>query len=95
MHGLTGLVAVVGGILLFLVPIAGLTARFALKPLVDSVARAMQARQPVGDAGVERRLFALEQEVSQLRGDLQRLSDGRDFDRKLASSSADAVTAGS
>jgi len=95
MEDLTGLVAVLGGLLLVLIPIAGLTARFALKPLIESIAKAMQARQGMGGdslVSVERRLASLEAEVSSLRTDLVRLGDGRDFDRKLAAtSSAEAV----
>ena len=90
MEDLTGLIAVLGGLLLVLIPIAGLTARFALKPLIESIAAAMQARQGTAGeslAAVERRMASLEAEVSSLRTDLVRLGDGRDFDRKLAASS--------
>ena len=91
MNDLTGIIAVSGGILLFLIPIAGLTARFALKPLIESITKAMQARQGTGggDAllAVERRLASLEQEVSSLRTDLHRVGDAREFDRRLAAGS--------
>ncbi|HEX6749344.1 MAG TPA: hypothetical protein VF092_18765 [Longimicrobium sp.] len=93
MENLTGMIAVLGGLLLVLIPIAGLTARFALKPLIESIAAAMRARQGPGGgeslASVERRLASLEAEVSSLRTDLVRLGDGRDFDRKLAASSTE------
>lgn len=91
MGDLTGLIAVVGGILLILVPIAGLTARFALKPLIDSISKAMQARQGAGVdtlLGMERRLAALEAEVTSMRGELQNASDAKSFDRQLAASSS-------
>ncbi|NIP82364.1 MAG: hypothetical protein GWM90_25330, partial [Gemmatimonadetes bacterium] len=35
---------VVASFLILFVPVAGLTLRFALKPLVDSIARVMEAR---------------------------------------------------
>ncbi|HEX8906096.1 MAG TPA: hypothetical protein VF771_14710 [Longimicrobiaceae bacterium] len=93
MNDLLPIISVAGGILLFLIPIAGLTARFALKPLIESIAKAMAARQGTGgDAllSVERRLAALEAEVSSLRTDLHRIGDVKEFDRKLAASSSDA-----
>lgn len=98
MADLTGIIAVTGGILLFLIPIAGLTARFALKPLIESVTRALQARQGTGgDAllAVERRLAALEQEVSSLRTDVYRVGDAKEFDRRLAAGSAADASSGS
>jgi hypothetical protein len=78
------IVAVSGGILIVLVPIAGLTARFALKPLIESITEAMRVRQGSGDVqGMERRVAMLEQELTSLRGEVARAADGADFDRKL------------
>lgn len=48
------MLAVAGGLLIVLIPVAGLTARFALKPLIESISSAMRARQGIGDV-VERR----------------------------------------
>lgn len=82
---LNGIIAVTGGILIVLIPVAGLTARFALKPLIETVAKAMQARR--GDESVqlmERRLALLEREMAAMRTELQQVSDGHAFDRKLA-----------
>ena len=89
------IIAVTGGILIVLVPIAGLTARFALKPLIESVTAALRARQ-VGEvpAGVERRMALLEEEVAALRGELRRVSDGTAFDRSLAGPSPETPRAG-
>ena len=36
---LTAIVAIVMGMLVVLIPVAGLTARFALKPVVEALAR--------------------------------------------------------
>jgi hypothetical protein len=88
-------IAVTGGILIVLVPIAGLTARFALKPLIESVTAAMRVRQGGEVAGMERRMAMLEEEVAGLRGDLRRVSDGAAFDRSLAASSPETPRAGS
>jgi len=88
---LNGIIAVTGGLLIVLIPVAGLTARFALKPLIETVARAMQARR--GDEAMqlmERRMALLETEMSAMRAELQQIADGRAFDRKLAAGSSRA-----
>jgi hypothetical protein len=86
---LVAILAVSGGLLVVLIPVAGLTARFALKPLIDSVTAAMRVRQGGGDvSGMERRLAALEQELASLRGELQQVADGAAFDRRLAAPSS-------
>jgi len=96
MDDFIGMIAVAGGILIVLIPIAGLTARFALKPLIESVTAAMRARQG-GEvsAGVERRMALLEDEVAALRGELRKVSDGAAFDRSLAAPSPEPPRADS
>ena len=79
------LIAVSGAFLVVLIPVAGLTARFALKPLIETVAKVMQARQ--GNEAiqlVERRMAALEQEMALMRSELQQVGEGKEFYRKLA-----------
>ncbi len=71
---------VVASFLILFVPVAGLTLRFALKPLVDSIARVMEAR--VGREAQElldQRVTLLEQELQQVRS----LAEGGAFDRTL------------
>lgn len=68
--------------LLVFIPVAGLTLRFALKPMVDSIARLMEVRARSEEGALlERRIALLEQEVRALRGEgtgLQKqLSGGR------------------
>jgi hypothetical protein len=75
--------ALVGGIII-LVPLAGLTLRFALKPMVDSVARLMEARS--GGAAVDlvdKRVSLLEQELQLLRGEIRQLNDRSEFYDRL------------
>lgn len=77
--------------LVVLVPVAGLTLRFALKPMVDSIARLMEARN--GSAArsleaidlVDKRLALLEQELQLLRGEVQHLDERNEFYEKLTS----------
>jgi hypothetical protein len=78
------ILAISGGLLVVLIPIAGLTARFALKPLIESITEAMRVRQGGDTQGMERRLALLEQELTSMRGELQRAADGAAFDRSLA-----------
>jgi hypothetical protein len=67
-----------------LTPVAGLTIRMALKPVVDSIARLLELRMKSATTELlERRIDLLEQEVHSLRADRERLSDERDFYRQL------------
>jgi hypothetical protein len=81
---LVPILAISGGLLVVLIPIAGLTARFALKPLIESDAAAMRVRQGGDVQAMEQRIARLEQELTSLRGEVSRVADGADFDRKLA-----------
>ena len=74
------------GILTVLIPIAGLTARFALKPIVEAMARMKEIQ--AGNEGralgiLEQRVALLEQQQQILEGTVQRLGEFRDFDRQL------------
>jgi hypothetical protein len=84
MDDIVPILAISGSILVVLIPIAGLTARFALKPLIESITDAMRVRQGGDVQGMERRLAQMERELSTLRGELQRAADGVAFDRSLA-----------
>jgi hypothetical protein len=84
---LTGLVAVIMGTLMFLIPIAGLTLRYAIKPVTEAVARMREGgndREAL--ALLERRMALLEQEVHGLGGmrdELGRLLEELEFQRQL------------
>lgn len=81
---LTAIVAVVMGMSLFLIPIIGLTARFALKPTVEALSRFFEGRgQDESLKIMERRLALLEQQVDVLEGALRRVEDGARFDAEL------------
>ena len=82
------IVGIIAMFLIVFVPVAGITARIAFKPLIDALAKAIQARQ--GNEAMqlmERRLALLEQELQSVRGEVHQLSDERDFYRKLAAES--------
>ena len=83
---LTGLVAVTLGCLIVLVPIAGITARFALKPIVESFARMREVQS--GSTGrelgvLEQRVALLEQQFQNLEGSIKQIGDLKEFDRQL------------
>lgn len=83
-------IAVTGGILMFLIPIAGLTARFALKPIVESIARLKEMQGTGGGSSsdvrqLDQRLTMIEQQMQTMEGSIRQLSDARDFDRQLSS----------
>jgi hypothetical protein len=85
----TALVAVLLGMMVILIPVAGLTVRFALKPIAESIARMRESstgREQL--ALIERRMALVEQEVQAIPGirdDVARLVEELEFQRRLAS----------
>lgn len=84
---LTGLVAVILGCLMILIPVAGFTLRFAIKPITEAL---LAARQSGTDREavqlIERRLALLEQEVhgvTEMRGEISRLLEEVEFAKAL------------
>jgi hypothetical protein len=74
--------------LIIFVPVAGITARIAIKPIVEAFTKYMQVRQGTeGMELLERRMALLEQELGATRAEVQSLSEARDFDRQIAAGS--------
>lgn len=85
---LTALVAVILGISTVLIPIIGLTARFALKPTVEALSKFFESKgQEETVAILERRQALLEAQVEQMESTVRRLGEVSDFDRQLESGS--------
>jgi hypothetical protein len=83
---LTAIVAIVMGISVILVPVIGLTARFALKPLVESLGHFFQSRNVEESVRIlERRMGLLEQHLETMETTLLRLSEAAEFHRDLRS----------
>lgn len=81
---LTGVIAVVMGMMVVLIPIAGLTARFALKPIAEAVARMRDAQGSNQQlALMEQRLSLLEQQLTGMELDVRRIEEYAEFDREL------------
>jgi hypothetical protein len=86
------LVAVTLGCLMFLIPIAGFTARFALKPIVETLAKYREMQQSSGNSEremhvLEQRVALLEQQYQTLENSMTRLGELREFDKQLGSGS--------
>lgn len=82
----TGVIAVVMGLMVVLIPVAGVTARFALKPIAEAVARMREAQGTSRELQlIEQRLALMEQQLSGLETDVRRIEDRTEFDRQLMS----------
>lgn len=79
------LVAVALGGLTLLIPVAGLTVRFALKPLVEALSlhRARQGESQEMQL-LERRVSLIEQQMQSIDNNLERLVEKAEFDRQLS-----------
>ena len=83
------IIAMLAVFLCFFVPIAGLTLRFALKPIVESIARLLEVRAMAAPAAAaaelnERRIALLEAELGAMRQDLQRVVEQKEFMDRLS-----------
>lgn len=81
---LTELVATILGVSIVLVPVIGLTVRFALSPAVEALSKVFESRGADEQLRIlQRRLELQDQELAALQHTVQNLSDGRDFERQL------------
>lgn len=80
-----GLAGVIMGTLIFIIPVAGLTARFVLKPIVESLALARQTPQTAERlASLESRMALLENQLEGTDAELRRLSEESEFRKELS-----------
>ncbi len=74
------------GILLVMIPVAGLTLtltlRFAIKPFVEALARALRESGRLG-GGSNPQIEALSEQVESLMAEVQRLGEAQRFDKEL------------
>lgn len=86
---LTSLVAVILGISVVLVPVIGLTARFALKPIVEAMGRSFEHKGLDETVQImDRRMALMEQQIESMDGTVRRLADVAEFHRSLDSGNA-------
>lgn len=80
----TSVVAVFMGTLMVIIPIAGLTLRFAIKPIAEAVARVREADSTHREMSMmEQRVDLLERQLAALESDVHRLREVEDFHAQL------------
>lgn len=81
---LVALVGTILGISIVLIPVAGLTLRFALKPAITALTRFFD-HQGIEESVrmLERRIEFQEHQIQSLENTIRRLSDESEFDKKL------------
>lgn len=86
---ITSLVATILGISIVLIPVIGVTARFALKPTVEAFGRFFD-HQGLGETVrvLERRIDFQERQIEALESTVRGLTEGSEFDRALLESKA-------
>jgi hypothetical protein len=81
---LTAVISVVMGISVILIPVIGLTARFALKPTVEALSRIFEGRgRDETVQMLERRVALLEQQLDAVESSVSRLEETSQFDAAL------------
>ncbi len=82
---LVALVGTILGISIVLVPVIGLTARYALKPTVEALAKIFESRSSDETVRIlERRVELQEQQIESLQASVKLLTETQEFDRQLA-----------
>ncbi len=72
------------GMLVILIPIAGLTLRFAIKPIAEAVARVRAAEASSREVSMlEQRVELLERQLSAMESDVHRIREIEEFHAQL------------
>lgn len=83
---ITAVIGTVMAMSVVLIPVIGVTARFALKPTVEALSQFLQGRgQEETTRIMERRIALLEQQVDVLESGLRRVEEVTEFDQRLRS----------
>ena len=81
-----GIIAIVMGISIVLIPVAGLTLRFAIKPSVEALARAFEHKGLEDTVSIlERRMGFLESQMESMEHTVNRLAEAVEFQNELQS----------
>jgi hypothetical protein len=81
---LTAIVGIISGTLFLLIPVAGFTARFAIKPIVEALARHKESQGSNAEVRLlEQRVALLEQQLQSIETSVARLVEKKEFDRQL------------
>ncbi|UCF18430.1 MAG: hypothetical protein JSU87_10805 [Gemmatimonadota bacterium] len=80
----TSVIGVIMGSLIVLIPIAGVTLRFAIKPIAEAMARIRESQSESQQFGLmQQRVDLLERQVSVLESEMHRLREVQDFHAQL------------
>ncbi len=80
----TDVVAVFMGTLIILIPVAGITLRFAIKPIAEAMAKVRQAQGAQEEVQLLRqRLDLMEQQLANVESDMHRLREVQEFNAQL------------
>jgi hypothetical protein len=83
----TALLGVFMGTMIILIPVAGLTLRFALKPIAEAMAKIKEAQGAGKEVAVmQQRIDLLEQQLAGMESDMQRLREVQEFHAQLKAS---------
>ena len=86
----TALLAVFMGISIVLIPVLGITARFALKPTVEALSRFFDRRGSEEVISIlERRMGLMEQQIESIEANVDRLVEMSEFHHELRSPAKD------
>jgi hypothetical protein len=81
---IVSVIGVIGGLSIVLIPIIGLTARFALKPTVEALSRVFEGKSRDDSVQLlERRIALIEQQMDVMESSMQRLAEVTDFNTQL------------
>lgn len=81
---LPAVIGTIGGILIVLIPVAGVTARFALKPIADAIAKVKESQGASREmALMNQRLDLMEGQLSSLESTVQRIAEVQEFHAQL------------
>ncbi len=86
---IVAVIGVIGGISIVLIPIIGLTARFALKPTVEALSRVFEGKRD-GDSIqlLEKRIALIEQQIDVVESSVNRLAAVSEFHTQLKAGEA-------
>lgn len=86
---------IIAVIAIFLIPLTGLTiiltARLAIKPLAETLAKALKDSGLGSSPELQDQVIQLSEEVNFLTAQVRRLEEEQDFDRKLLGTPVDEV----
>ena len=92
---ITGIIATIMGISIVLIPVIGLTARYALKPFVEALGQYLTEKETGETVKIlERRVALLEHQLEGLERDVEEIGEVTRFHRELESGVADGSAGG-